>query len=55
MELIMMKCTECGTSYLTFFKSGETECPECKHKDMLLVGEDAVNKLLEQERAKHKE
>ena len=52
MELIMMKCTNCGLSYLTIYKSGETECPECKHKDTMLVGNDAVEALVKQEREK---
>ena len=54
MELIMVKCAGCGQGYLTKYQSGDTECPMCKHVNKLLVGEDAANALLEQER-KNKE
>ena len=50
MEIIMINCAGCGEGYLTQLKSGDTECPVCKHVNKLLVGEDADKALLEQER-----
>ncbi len=47
MELIMCKCLECGTSYLTIYKSGDSVCPQCNRVNHLLIGEDAIDALLE--------
>ena len=49
LELIMIKCAKCDSDYLTFFKSGDTDCPICGHVNKLLVGEDAMKKMMEQE------
>jgi uncharacterized Zn finger protein (UPF0148 family) len=51
-EIIMIKCAKCDTDYFTLFKSGDSECPLCGHVNKLLVGEDAMNALLEQEKKK---
>jgi uncharacterized Zn finger protein (UPF0148 family) len=50
MNVIMIQCAECGLEYLTQYKSGKTECPECQHQNTLLVGKEAVDAMLEQER-----
>lgn len=52
MEVILIKCAKCGIQYLTQWKSGETECPECKHVNVMLVGEDAEKAMRKQEREK---
>jgi uncharacterized Zn finger protein (UPF0148 family) len=49
MEVIMIQCAECGIEYLTPYKSGKTECPECQHENTLLVGQEAVDALKTQE------
>jgi len=50
MDVIMIQCAECGIEYLTQYKSGITECPDCQHKNTLLVGQEAVDALKKQEK-----
>jgi uncharacterized Zn finger protein (UPF0148 family) len=54
MEVIMIKCAKCEISYLTIFKSGLTECPDCHHQNTLLVGEDAERAMKKQEEENRK-
>lgn len=50
MELIMIKCVGCGLEYLTQYKTGISECPDCQYQNQLLVGKEAIDALMEQER-----
>lgn len=49
MELIMCKCENCGLSYLTIYRTGESKCPDCRFITKILVGEDAINALLDKQ------
>ena len=41
MELIPLKCNECGAEFLALLKDGKIECPKCGKVDYLTTEEDA--------------